>query len=218
MRGSVFDVIKIALSPGLLPLTVLLGLMLVFWLVCLVGAFDFDFIGFSGDHGGFDSGDGGGLADGSTRWLLRFVNADLVPVPAVLSFLLLYEWAAVMMASYLRRPVEGWGEQLTIYALGLLPALLLTKLTTRMMRPMFYALRGIEGEAKPVIGRTGRVRSGVCDEISGQVEVEHPESPLLVNARVAAGAAALVRGTTVTIESFDAEKGVYLVQSHSQTP
>ena len=218
MPESVFDVIKIAISPAVLPLTLLLGLMGLFWLGCLVGALDFDFLGFDGGDGGFDSGDGGGFADGATRWLIRFVDGDLVPVPAVLSFLLVYEWSAVMLAHWIRQPVGGWGEHAMIYGLGLLPALALTKGTTRLMRPMFATLRGLEGEAKPVLGRTGRVRSGICDADSGQVEVEDPESPLLINARTVPGGAPIARGKRVTIQDFDVRKGVYFVQPHPEDP
>ena len=218
MAAVVIEVWKLAISPGVLPLTILLVPMALFWMSCLVGAFDFDFLSFDGGEGGFDSGDGGDLVGGSMRWLFRFVNGDVVPLAAVLSFLLIFEWGSVMLGHYFFAAGGGVDKAVWIYLLGLVPALGFTKLTTQALRPMFMTLRGFEGEAKPVVGRSGRVRSGSCDERSGQVEVEDPESPLLINARLAPGEPPLPRGSRVVVVSHDRTKDIYLVRTHPEEP
>jgi hypothetical protein len=42
----VIEILKLAISPGVLPLTLLLVVMGVFWMVCLLGAFDLDLFTF----------------------------------------------------------------------------------------------------------------------------------------------------------------------------
>jgi hypothetical protein len=214
----VIEILKLAISPGVLPLTILLVLMGVFWMTCLLGALDFDIFTFDGGEAGFDSGDGRGLASGSMRWLVRFLNGDVVPLAAVLSLLLTFQWCAVMLGHHFRPPGGDVGAILLLHGIGIVPAFVCTSLSTRLMRPLFAALQGKEGEAKPVVGRSGRVRSGICDERSGQVELEDPESPLLVNARVSEGSAPIARGTRVMVVSHDALRDFYLVSPHSDQP
>jgi hypothetical protein len=214
----VIEIIKLAISPGVLPLTILLVLMGLFWMICLLGAIDLDFFTFDGDGGGFDSGDGRGLASGSMRWLVRYLNGDVVPLAAVLSLLLIYQWCAVMLGHHFRHPGGDVGAILVIHGVGLVPAFVCTSLSTRLIRPLFAALQGKEGEAKPVVGRSGRVRSGVCDEHSGQVELDDPESPLLVNARVAEGSSPIPRGTRVVVVSQDSLRDFYLVTPLTELP
>lgn len=217
-RDVVIEIWKLAISPGVLPLTILLVPMALFWVSCMLGAFDFEFLGFDGGEGGFDSGDGGDLIGGSMRWLFRFMNGDVVPLAAVLSFLLIFEWGAVMMGHHFFPTGGDLKQTAWIYLLGLAPAVLLAKLTTQALRPMFATLRGLEGEAKPVVGRAGKVRSRTCDEHSGQVEVEDPESPLLINARTPSGVPPLPRGARVVVTSHDSGRGIYLVTPHPEEP
>ncbi len=218
MSSVVIEILKLAISPGVLPLTILLVVMGVFWMVCLLGAFDLDVFTFDGGEGGFDSGDGSQLTGDSLRWLIRYVNGDVVPLAAALSFLLIYQWCAVMLGHSLYPPASKLGTILLLYAAGFPPALVCTSLTTRLMRPFFSTLHGREGEAKPVVGRKGNVRSGICDEHSGQVELDDPESPLLVNARVPAGTSPIPRGTRVVVAGHDPDRDFYFVTPHSEQP
>jgi hypothetical protein len=205
------EIWDLATSPGVVWLTLLLGPMALFWIACFIGTLDFDFIGVDFGEGGVDSGDGITLFGGTVRWLFRFVHGDDVPIMALLSFLLVFEWGCVMLGNLFWNPTEDLGQAGKIAALSLVPALFLTKFTGLLLSPMFRILKGTEGEAKPVIGRRGQVRSRVLDDRSGQVEVEDPEVPLLINARLASGADALVRGDSVVVESHDADRDVYLV-------
>lgn len=186
--------------------------MALFWIACFIGTLDFDFIGVDFGDGGTDSGDSGTLFGGSVRWLFKFVHGDVVPLPALGSFLLVYEWGCVMLGNLYWNPTEDMKQAGIIAAWSLIPALGLTKLTGYFLRPMFFALKGTEGEAKPVIGRQGRVRSGTLDESAGQVEVEDPEVPLLINARLAPAADPLSKGDLVVVESHDKDRDIYYVK------
>lgn len=206
------EIWDLATSPGVVLFTLLLGPMLLFWIASFLGALDFDLLGIElGDAG--DSGDGVGVFNGTTRWLLRMVHGDDVPVSALFSFLLLFEWGCVMLGNYLFNPEEDLLRAGVIVLASLLPALILTRFAGLCLSPFFRMLRGSEGQAQPVIGRCGTVRSGVLDSESGQVEVEDPEVPLLINAHVAKSSRTLVRGDLVTVVSHDKERDAYLVAS-----
>ncbi len=207
------EIWEVATSPGVLPLTLLLGPMVLFWAVCFIGTLDFDFIGVDFGDGGADSGDGVTLFGGTVRWLFRFVHGDEVPLAALASFFLTYEWGGAMLGNLFLNPAAELGTAGWIALGASVPALLLTKLTAHALRPMFRVLRGTEGEAKPVIGRRGRVRSRVLDARSGQVEVEDPEVPLLINAQLAPAAPALSRGDRVVVVSHDRDRDTYRVEA-----
>jgi hypothetical protein len=217
MRPLIKEIWDLAMSPGVLPFSLLLGPMALFWITCFIGTLDLDFIGVDFGDGGADSGDGGTLFGGSIRWLFKFIHGDVVPLPALGSFLLVYEWGSVMLGNHYWNPDEDLKQAGVIAVWSLIPAFILTKMTGAMLRPMFYALKGTEGEAKPVIGRKGRVRSKTLDESSGQIEVEDPEVPLLLNARLAPGTEALSRGDLVVVESHDKERDVYFVNHLTNT-
>jgi hypothetical protein len=206
------EIWDLAMSPGVLPFSLLLGPMVLFWITCFIGTLDFDFIGVDFGDGGVDSGDGGTLFGGSIRWLFKFMHGDVVPLPALASFMLVYEWGGTMLGNYFWNPTEDLKTAAIVAAWALIPAVGFTKMTGSLLRPMFFALKGTEGEAKPVVGRQGRVRSGVLDEISGQVEVEDPEVPLLINARLLPGSAPRSKGDLVVVESHDKERDVYFVK------
>ena len=80
--------------------------MALFWIACFIGTLDFDFIGVDFGDGGTDSGDSGTLFGGSVRWLFKFVHGDVVPLPALGSFLLVYEWGCVMLGNLYWNPTE----------------------------------------------------------------------------------------------------------------
>lgn len=209
------EILKLSVSPGVIPLSILLVMVGFFWIMCAIGAFEFDIFTFDGGDGGFDSGDSRGLASGSNRWLIRFLNGDVVPVSVILSLWLVYQWCFAMIGHHVRPP-DGIVGVLTLHGVGLLPAVALTKLTTRLLRPWFRVIQGKEGEAKPVVGRLGWVRSGVCDEFSGQVEVDDPESPLLINARARAGVSPIPRGARVLVDEHHPDSGFYHVIPHNE--
>lgn len=213
---------ELAISPGVLPFSLLLIPIALYWVFCLLGFLDLDFLDFDLDFdadvdvdvdGAGEGNHGGGVFSGMVQGALRFMNATDVPLMAVLSFLFIFLWGLAMAGNHLFNPDSGEFVASMIGLGSLVGAVFLTKWLTAPMKPFFRTLKGTEGESKPVVGRTGTVRSRVIDEHSGQVEVEDPEAPLLVNARLSPGSDALARGAKVLVYQHDAERGIYLVRS-----
>ena len=78
-----------------LPLTILLGLVFLFWIFSLIGLGDAD--AEVKVDGSIDAdGDADVDADGVFGFLMRLVNAQDVPVMLVLSLLTLFMWAVAI--------------------------------------------------------------------------------------------------------------------------
>ena len=96
---------------------------------------------------------------------------------------------------------------------ALVGAVILARVITMPLRPFFRAMKKGGVENRPVVGRTGKVRSGQLTEESGQVLVEEKGDQLFLNARLMAGSKPLPRGSEVLIYNYDQETGIYYVRT-----
>ncbi len=191
-----------AILPYNLPLTILLGMMVLYWLRALAG--------FGDDLDDLD-GDGEPDAHGGDS-LLRIVNAGAVPLTIILSILLLALWMGSMALNYYFNPGHSLWRAAGLDAGALVLAVIATKVITQPLVPLMRRLKNAENAA-PVIGETGVVRSIEIDPTYGQVEVARPHgAPALLNAKLSPGSEPLPRGTPVAIESID-QAGIYLVRA-----
>ncbi len=201
-----------AILPYNLPFTVLLGLVVVYWLLTLLGA-----IGFDSVDGDLDVGDGGHLGDLPTA-MLRVVNAGAVPLTIVLSVLILAMWIVSILLNYYFNP----GHSLLIAGgfllIGFIVAVIATKIITQPLVPLMRKLKAAEDTA-PVLGEIGVVRSIQLDSSYGQVEVQRPDgAPAILNARLSADSEPVLRGNPVAVISMDEATGIYLVRALPVSP
>lgn len=202
-----------AILPCNLPLTILLGLVVVFWIVTLLGAIDLD----SADVDLDADGNVDGLADVPAA-LLRLVNAGSVPVTVVLSILVLSMWVISLTLNFYFNPGHGIWLSVALFLATLVIGLIATKILTQPLVPLMRRLKDAEN-ATPVLGEVGVVRSIRIDSEYGQVEVQRPDgAPALLNARLGPDAEAAPRGTPVAIVSMDESTGVYLVRALPHSP
>ncbi|WP_345714957.1 hypothetical protein [Luteolibacter yonseiensis] len=196
-----------AILPWNLPLTVLLGLVIVFWSLKILTGADFA----SGDA---DIDVDGGLehAGGFSSDLMRAVNAGAVPLTIVLSVLILALWMASILLNYYLNPEKKWFLNAGLLLASLVIAVVATKIITQPLVPVMRRLKSAE-DAAPVIGETGVVRSIEIDSRYGQVEVRRPQgAPAILNSRLLPDIEPVPRGTTVAVVSYDQAAGVYLVK------
>ncbi len=209
------EICNLAISPQVLPLTLLLVPVALYWVLNILGVLDLEFLDVEVDADGPDESD-----STMSQWLhgaLRIVNAKDVPVMVVLSILVILLWACAMIGNLWFNPGSG-ALAGGIIALGALAAaVVLTRFAVAPLKPFFRVLRAEDEKHLPVIGRTGFVRTALVDERSGQVEVQNSEAPLLLSARVLPGTAALPRDTEVIVVSHDPASGVYTVRSLSES-
>jgi len=192
-----------ALLPYNMPLTVLLGLVAVYWAFSLIGAADFDF--------DFDAEGDTGAGHDFLGAILKFVNAQDIPIMMVLSFLTLFMWCISLLSNSILNPGHS-----TLIALGLLVgnfivSTLIVKVITQPLRPLFRAIKQDEVH-EPLVGAVATVKSREIDHEYGQVSIPRAQgAPALLNAYLEEGA--LSRGATVLILSYDESRKRYLVKS-----
>ena len=204
-----------AILPYNLPITILLGLVVVFWLLTLLGAVSADAdVEISPDDLDGEISDIGDIPAA----MLRAVNAGFVPLTVVLTILILMMWIISILLNFYFNPGHSNWLALGIFATAFAFGILATKLITQPLVPFMRRLKEAE-DAAPVIGEVGIVRSIQLDSIFGQVEVERPDgAPALLNARLGIASEPVPRGTSVAIISFDETSGIYLVRALPPIP
>lgn len=182
-----------AIRPINLPFTILVGLVLIYWLLVAAGVLGMDV---EGDAGAEAAGDGEADA-GPLTSALQFLNAGDVPLTLVLSVLAICVWILSLVTNYY------WTGSSVLFGLAaLVPILLVSACFTRLITtPLKLLTRSLEHEGdehQPLIGRTCRVSTSEATSDFGQAQVERKGSPLLINVRtlrdekMSAGAVGLI--------------------------
>lgn len=205
-------VLQEAISANNLPLTILLGLVALYWLATLIGLMDFDaidgFLGLDNDGTGSDGAESDG---GFLNGLLKGIGLADAPVMFILTLFTLFLWGGNVLGNIYFNPDETGAAGTIILMVALVLAFVVTRLTIRPLRPLMRLMRDTEKRA-PIAGLTGTVRSLEVNSDSGQVEVERDGASILLHARVGEGSDALPRGTRVLVVMEEGEQGAYLVR------
>ncbi len=193
-----------------LPLTLLLGLVSLFWLVSLVGIGDFDSeVDIDAEvDGGADLLSGGGLG-----FLMRAVNAHDVPVMLVLSLLTLFLWLISIASNFYLNSGESGLIAFGLFLVNFLLSVIGVKLVTQPLCPMFRSIKNDKEHQEPLIGSTGFVKSRVLDKDFGQCEVIRPKgAPALLNCRLAEGEEPMVRGEEILVIGHDDDTRKFIIK------
>lgn len=220
-----------------LPFTILLGLVILYWLLVALGALDSDLFGDAGGvgdiHADFDAhlhvdansdlhidGDSTHLhTDGGHAHLehgpgffnsaLSFLNVGKVPVMFVFSVLALCLWLGSMIANH-----YFTGGSIILASMALLPNLILSVVATRYItypfRPVFRALSRDRDEKFEIIGRRCIVVTSEATPEFGQAEIATDGVPLLLNVRTM-NETRLVKGEPAVVVRTDADRGIHFI-------
>jgi hypothetical protein len=210
-------VIQEALSSNSLPLTIVLGLVLLYWIATLVGLMDFDALdGFLGLDDGGDAPDGGGdhgadLNGGFFQALMKGIGFADAPIMFILTVFTLILWGGNVLGNIYFNPSSNGGVAAIVFGAALVSGFLITRLTIRPLRPLMRLMRDTE-KREPISGLIGTVRSLAVTSETGQVEVERDGATILLHARVNAGSEPLPRGTRILVVMEEGDRGAYLVR------
>ncbi|WP_200392310.1 hypothetical protein [Roseibacillus ishigakijimensis] len=197
-------------------MTGLLFVVGLYWVLSAAGAVDLDSFDFDldADTEG-DSASAGG--DGFLGFLLRFVNAQDVPLMIVLSLLILFMWALSIFANASLNPGESGLVAVGLLLPNFILSALLVKGVTQPLRPFLRSLKYDDEHQEPLIGLSGTVKSRVLDADFGQVEVPRGQgAPALLNAILPEGRDSLVRGDRILVYDYDPERDKYLVRAFEE--
>lgn len=215
------EILREALSIHNLPVTIFLGVILVYWLFVMVGVLEADMDGMDIHTGDIHAGDldhdvhVGASEGGFWVGCGRFLHLGEVPLMIMMSFLALFMWVISVLSNYHFNGVPG-DRSSALALLFLVPnflvSLLLTRVAVSPLRKVFAAMHKTETEAEKIIGREGRVISAQVDERYGQVEIITSSAPLLVNARTPSGSPPIPKGTPVIVFAAAEDHSHHLVK------
>jgi hypothetical protein len=191
--------------------TILLGLVVAYWLIGLLGVVDLDLDGVDGLDADLDGGDG---ADGGVLDALGLAG---VPVTVGISLLILAGWFVALLgtgaANEADLPVVG----AVVAGLGILAASLVAgALAVRLVaRPLSRLFASTEAEGRGAfVGRTCVVRTTTVSETFGQAEADDGSgATVLLQVRVPPTGPEpdLRQGSVALIVDYDPEAEVFVV-------
>jgi len=215
---DVFELFQAAVTPHQILLSLLLSLVVGYWLLVILGALDFETDipnEFSFDSDGDGSPDiqqAHGINTGGA-WLTagRFFGFSEVPIVVWLSFMILFLWFGSLMLNEWYNKPASIGQACLLFIPNLVASLFVTKLVTMPVAKLFKAMSDADDEAETVIGRTGTVVSMEADASYGQLEITANGAPLLINVRTPLGTPALTKGTQATVTSAGPDNVFYYI-------
>jgi hypothetical protein len=196
--------------------TTLLGVVLVYWVLALIGIVDFDSGHLDVDtdlHADADAGDVGDLAG-----YLVALGLNGVPFSVVVTLLVLFSWTMTCLAAMWLLPLVPTSPLRMLAGVATLPLAFAISLplTARLIRPMrglFVTHTAISNAA--LVGQTCRVLTSSVDEKFGRAEVATRGAGL--NIRVWAETPnTLVKGSIARILEHDEAGERYLIVAETQ--
>ena len=218
-----FELFQAATSPNQLLLTLLLGMVVGYWTLVILGALDFD-TDIPDDFNLDADGDGipdlplaHGASSTGGAWLTagRFLGFSQVPIVVWLSFMILFLWLGSLALNEWHNPTASAGQALLLFLPNLIGSLIATKLTTMPVAKLFAAMADADTEAEEVMGRIGIVVSMEADETYGQLEITANGAPLLINVRTLSGS--IPKGTQAQVTTPGPDNLFYFIESTPPT-
>lgn len=208
-----FELFQAAISPHQVLFTLLLALVVCYWLLVIFGALDFE-TDLPDDFGDGDGEvhHGHGINTGGA-WITagRLFGFSQVPIVVWLSFLILFVWFLSLALNEKWNPAHSTTQAFILLVPNLVGSLITTKIVTIPIASLFKAMADADTEAEEVIGRTGVVCSMEADETYGQLEITANGAPLLINVRTDGGT--LSKGSKAKITAAGPDHAFYFIES-----
>lgn len=174
-----------------LPYTIVLGFILLYWLLVLAGAFDFEIFGVDPDmdlH----------APEGPLQVFLSWFNIGELPVMIVVSLVVVGFWTTAMVTGML--VPEGVSSLLRLV---LLPVNLAVGalLAVPFIKPVAWMFRQNEAGQEVIReeGSLARLRTDLQPGVMGQALIDRKGAPVMLNVKLAEGEEALGAGAEVVV-------------------
>jgi hypothetical protein len=206
------DVLHASLALHNLPFTVLLIIVVGYWLLVCIGFLDHQTADASLDV----DGPGDLHADpGAFHSILSFLHAGEAPIMAVLSILVLCAWSFSLLINHYLNPGGNLLLATGLLIPNLLVSLLLTRVFTKPLRVAFKALNKDYDQAEPIVGQVCLVTTSEVSNKFGQATLETRGAPLTLQIRIAEGDR-LQRGDRALIIGEDKDNHLFRVVRYQE--
>lgn len=209
--------------PGFVP-SVLMGALLVFWLLAIIGVLDFDSFGphFDADvhvemdaDADIDMPEHGGGEHSEVPATLMALGLDKLPFSIVVSGVAFFWWLLTLLTVSLAWkwiPLPTWIAGSLILIGALIVSLPLAARALRPLKPLFVVHVSANKEA--VLGKACKILTLTVDANFGQAEV-NVGSGAPLNVRVYADTPnTLTKGSSALIIDLDPKSGRYRVEAY----
>lgn len=197
--------------------TILLGLVILYWLLFLIGSLDLDVLGgadgaaegaIEGAAEGAIEGAAEGAVEGSTG-LMHALKLRTVPATVAITFFAFFAWLASYLGLRLFSPLlPGWLAGLVVFVLALVVGVLLTSFAVRPFARLFRDHKVTR--LRDLVGRVVTITTGRVDERFGQGRCDTADALILeVRAR---GTSPLTRGDSALLIDYDEESRTFMVE------
>jgi hypothetical protein len=215
--------------------TIVLGIVLVYWLFVLLGALDIDLFGgdvdvdvsgaakgigdvltggakggaeaFHADAGGDAHAGGDADADGGGG-VWHGLGLGDVPVTISVSLIVLIGWCGSLLAMHYVAGGAGW-QRLAVLVIAIVIALPIAALLVRPLAPVFTVQEGKSNA--DYVGHACTISTGSVDDNFGQATVEDGGTVLVIQVRCGERGK-LARGDRALIIDFDPARQAYVVE------
>jgi hypothetical protein len=229
MIESVWVVLKAALLPINMPFTILLGVVVLYWLLVILGALDFDMgghdvdvsmdghdidAGHDADAGSHDVGDGHSIT--AFQSMLQFLHIGDAPMMIVVSVMAVIAWGVAVLSNVYLNPGGSW----LLALVYLVPNGVFTVVATHyLLRPLAKAMRSMnedQEKSPPVVGRVAEVTTSEVTEKFGMALLQVKGAPLAIQIRSTKGEP-IKKGDQVLVINEDRKNNTFEVVKYQQT-
>jgi hypothetical protein len=221
------ELIVFAFSPLNVVFTLLLILMVLYWLAVIIGALDIDLFnvelpdaGLEGDMdvdvGDLDADADGnidleGVSDSLGRSVLHFFYIGEVPVMILLSLFIISLWSFSILGNYYLNPARSFLIAIPIFVGNLILSLLVVKAVAAPLRKVFVMFNKDADALKDVVGRICTVTTTTATKDKmGQAEVSTKGAPVILNV-LSQTDHEFKKGDEAVLVEKDETKGIYLI-------
>ncbi|MBG88265.1 MAG: hypothetical protein CMO80_15360 [Verrucomicrobiales bacterium] len=204
------------------PLSLLMIVIIIYWLLALVGFLDFDILDGSADlhvDGGdvhvegdlqadFDGSHGGGILGGISSYL----HVGDAPLTVILSVMIIFMWSFSLLLNHYFNSDDSFFLGLLFLVPNIIVSVLLSGIIIIPVAVFFKKLSGSENVKKNALGDMCTVISQTVDYDSGQAEVAQEGAPIVVNARTSNPNEVLTRGQKAVVVRKN-DNGTYVIKS-----
>lgn len=199
--------------PGFVP-SVLMGALLVFWLLAILGVLDFDHFGPHFDTD-LDLADHAGGEHADAPETLMALGLDKLPFSIVVSGVVFFWWLFTLLAMSLLWswiPLPAWAAGTLILVAALVLAVPVAAKVLKPLKPLFVV--HVSANQQSILGKPCRILTLSVGEKFGQAEVI-VDSGAPLNVRVCADTPnTLTKGSSALLIDLDAKTGRYRVEAY----
>ncbi len=195
------ELLRYAFNGANIIPTILLILVLLYWIVAIIGVLDLEFLDF--DLEGVDGA-------GPFFSLSLFLNIGKVPFGLVISLLVINFWMLSMLVYLV--PIEVHGPlSLLVLVVPLIAAFFVTKLELIPLR-MFFKNANMDSEKESqVLGASCQLMCDLKDGRLGQARIKRNGASIVINVKTEVEED-FEKGELALVSSKDQEKNIYYIR------